>query len=145
MREIEADVSAGRRERLIARGGPPEYADPELFARVERVLTQAVEDRDPEVLLLQDLIGNDPDHNLRLPLALSSHRPGVGPMIVFLKRRLVLPLTRWLYTYTLENFRRQQRINRLLYACIEELAIENARLRAEVLRAAERSSNPARS
>ena len=39
---------------------------------------------------------------------------------------------RWLYEYSLENFRRQQRVNRLLFACIEELAIENAHLRKSV-------------
>ena len=37
----------------------------------------------------------------------------------------------WLYEYSLENFRRQQRVNRLLFAAIEELAIENARLRLQ--------------
>jgi hypothetical protein len=40
----------------------------------------------------------------------------VGPLIVFAKRRILLPLTRWLYEYSLENFKRQQAINRLLYA-----------------------------
>jgi hypothetical protein len=45
------------------------------------------------------------------------------------KRRLLLPLTRWLFEYSQENFRRQDRLNRVLFACIEELAIENARLR----------------
>ena len=43
--------------------------------------------------------------------------------------RLLLPLTRWLFEYSQENFRRQDRLNRVLFACIEELAIENARLR----------------
>jgi hypothetical protein len=49
--------------------------------------------------------------------------------VVFVKRRLLLPATRWLYEYSLENFRRQQRVNALLFACVEELAIENAKLR----------------
>jgi hypothetical protein len=33
-----------------------------------------------------------------------------------------------LYEYSLENFKRQERVNRMLFACLEELAIENARL-----------------
>jgi hypothetical protein len=53
----------------------------------------------------------------------------VGPLLIFIKRRVVLPLTRWLYEYSLENFRRQQKLNTILLACIEELAIENAKLR----------------
>jgi hypothetical protein len=36
---------------------------------------------------------------------------------------------RWLYEYSLENFRKQRRINTVMFACLEELAIENARLR----------------
>jgi hypothetical protein len=32
----------------------------------------------------------------------------------------------------LENFRRQQRLNRIVFACLEELAIENAKLRARL-------------
>ena len=40
-------------------------------------------------------------------------------------------MTRWLFEYSQENFRRQQRINAVLFACIEDLAIENARLRRE--------------
>jgi hypothetical protein len=38
----------------------------------------------------------------------------------------------WLYEYSLENFRRQQRLNRLLLAVVEELAIEHARMRLRV-------------
>jgi hypothetical protein len=55
----------------------------------------------------------------------------VGRVILFAKRRILLPMTRWLFEYSQENFRRQQRINAVLFACIEDLAIENARLRRE--------------
>jgi hypothetical protein len=132
MRDIEDALRAERRKRMLARGGPAEYGDPELFAAVERLLRRAIDERDPDVLLVHELIGSDPDRRLRLPLAFSSHRPVIGPALVFLKRRVLLPLTRWLYEYSLENFRRQDRINRLLFACVEELAIENGRLRREI-------------
>ena len=56
----------------------------------------------------------------------------VGPAIVFVKRRLILPLVRWLFEYADENFQRQEYVNRIVMACLEELAIENARLRAEL-------------
>jgi hypothetical protein len=58
----------------------------------------------------------------------------IGPAIVFVKRQLLLPLVRWLVEYNRDNFRRQQRVNRVLAACIEELALENARLRRELNR-----------
>jgi hypothetical protein len=65
----------------------------------------------------------------------------IGPLLIAIKRRLLLPLTRWLYEYSLENFRRQRRINSVLFACIEELAIENARLRQEIVAINERATD----
>jgi hypothetical protein len=37
-----------------------------------------------------------------------------------------------LFEYSQSNFRRQQRLNQILLACIEELAVENARLRKDL-------------
>ena len=48
------------------------------------------------------------------------------------KRRVLLPMLRWLFEYSQENFRRQQRLNRIVFACLEELAIENATLRQRI-------------
>lgn len=132
MREIEGDLRGERRERVLARGGPAEYRDAQLFAMVERVLRRAVESRDPEASLIPEILGDDEDWRLHTRLRFSSHRPVLGPVIVFFKRRMLLPLTRWLYEYSLENFQRQQRINRILFTCLEELALENARLRQEL-------------
>jgi hypothetical protein len=129
MREIEDDLRGERRARLVARGAPQEYRDPELFAAVESVLRRAVDSRDRDAVLLPELLGDEIEWRLQPELRFSSHRPVIGPVIVFLKRRVVLPLTRWLYEYNLENFQRQERVNRILFACVEELAIENAKLR----------------
>ena len=52
--------------------------------------------------------------------------------MVGIKRRILLPLTRWLFEYTLENFRRQHRLNLALMACVQTLAIEHAKLSREV-------------
>jgi hypothetical protein len=132
MREVEARARSARRARLARRRGASEYRDAALFEAVDRVLRRAVEDREPDALLLPDLLSDDDDWSLETSLRFSSHRRTLGPLIVFMKRRLLLPVTRWLYEYSLENFRRQQRVNRLLFACVEELAIENARLRQEL-------------
>lgn len=129
MREIEDEVREQRRARLIARGAPDEYRDEAVFAIVEQVLRRAVEDRDGQALLMPQLLDSDTDWELRLPLEFTSHRKLTGRLIVFVKRRLLLPLTHWLYEYSLENFRRQARVNRVLFASLEELAIENAKLR----------------
>ncbi|MGE3517742.1 MAG: hypothetical protein AB7J63_02225 [Vicinamibacterales bacterium] len=129
MREIEDDVRQVRRSRLLARGGADDYEDPALYAEVEEVLRRAIDARDPDALLLPDLLSGQPDWQLSLHLRYASHRPVIGRLLIALKRRLLLPVMRWLYEFSLENFRRQRHINEVLFACIEELAIENARLR----------------
>ena len=128
MHEIADDLRGERRQRALARGGPPEYRDPEIFAAVEGVLRRAVEGRDLDASLIPALLEDEEDSRLQTHLRFSSHRPLAGPMIIFMKRRILLPVMRWLYEYSLENFRRQQQVNRILFACLEELAIENARL-----------------
>jgi len=133
MREIEDEVREQRRRRILARGGPEEYEDEELFAVVEDVLRRAAQSRNLDALLLPELLDADRDWELRLPLEFKSHRPVTGPVIVFLKKRLLLPLVHWLYEYSLENFRRQRMTNKLLFASIEELALENAKLRRRLL------------
>ena len=129
MREIEDDVRHARRKRLLARGGAGEYRDPALYAGVDAVLRRAIDARDHDALLLPDFLSSEPDWNLALHLKYASHRPALGGLIIAAKRKVLLPLMRWLYEYSLENFRKQRRINTVLFACLEELAIENARLR----------------
>jgi hypothetical protein len=134
MQAIEDEVRQERRARIVARGGPVEYRDPELYALVERALRRAAERQDAAAspLLLPELAGDAADWRLQTHLRFASHRPLTGGLLVFVKRRLLLPLTRWLYQYAADNFRRQERVNRLLFACVEELAIENAKLRLEI-------------
>jgi hypothetical protein len=132
MREIEDDVRELRRRRLLARGGAGEYRDAAVYEGVDETLRRAIDGRDHDALLLPDLLSSDPEWQLSLHLRYASHRPLIGPLLIAVKRRVLLPLTRWLYEFSLENFRRQRRINTVLFAAIEELAIENSRLRQEV-------------
>jgi len=134
MREIEDDLRRERRARLLARGAPSEYRDADVFAAVEGVLRRAVEGRDHDAILLPELLAEEEEWRLQTRLRFASHRPVLGPVIIGFKRRVLLPIMRWLYEYSLENFERQQRVNRILFACIEELAIENARLRQDIQR-----------
>ena len=131
MRQIESDVRSGIRRRLV-RHGMPAYEDERVFERVRSLLQHAADGRDLDVLLLPELLGDQVEWKLEPTLKLSSHRPAAGPVILFFKRRVVLPLTRWLFEYSQDNFKRQDHLNRILLACIEELAVENARLRADL-------------
>ena len=131
MHEIEDRVRDELRRRLLARGGAPEYQDPEVFRSVDRLLRRAA-DRPDEHALVPEFLGPESDWRLQTHLRFTSHRRLMGPLVLFVKRRMLLPLTRWLYEYSVGNFERQERVNRLLIACIEELAIENACLRRDL-------------
>jgi hypothetical protein len=63
----------------------------------------------------------------------TSHR-GTGPasILTFVKQRLLMPVLRWLFEYSRDNFERQRRVNHVLFACIQELAVETALLRREL-------------
>jgi hypothetical protein len=137
MREIEDDVRDPVRRRLLARGGAPEYQDREVFRSVDGLLRRAFDGPESHALL-PEFLGPDADWRLQPDLKFSTHRTLAGPLVLFMKRQVLLPLTRWLYEYSAGNFRRQERVNRMLVACIEDLAIENARLRRDLDRLVER-------
>ena len=132
MADIRQRANAELRERTFDRGNTPEFSDAELFDLVERILRSAVDESDRKVLLLPEIISGNQDLTLEPSARLTSHRPVVGPLIVFVKRRLLQPLTQWLYEYSMDNFRRQAQINRITFAALQALAIENARLRIEL-------------
>ena len=129
MADIRIRANAELRDRACDRGNTPEFSDAELFDLVEQTLRGAVDDADRKVLLLSEILAGDKDVTLEPSARLTSHRPVVGPVIVFVKQRLLQPLTQWLYEYSMDNFRRQARINRITFAALQALAIENARLR----------------
>lgn len=132
MGDIEGDVRERLRRHVVKRGGASEYEDEAVFEYVRAVLARAADDRNLDALLLPELLDGDMEWELQTRLDLSTHRPGlVGGTILWAKRRILLPLTRWLFEYSQDNFRRQHHLNRVLFACIEELAIDNARLRRE--------------
>jgi hypothetical protein len=133
MREIEDRARDQVRRRLLAQGGAPEYQDPDVFRAVDSLLRRAADRPEPHALL-PELLGPPSEWQLQTHLRFSSHRRLLGSLVLLIKRRLLLPLTRWLYEFSADNFRRQDRINRMLIACIEELAIENARLHRDLTR-----------
>src|SRR5262245_49690979 len=113
MREIEDRVRDDLRRQLLARGGAPEYQDPEVFRSVDRLLRRAAE-RPAEHALLPEFLGPESDWRLQTHVRFLSHRKVTGPLVLFVKRRILLPLTRWLYDYMVENFQRQERVNQML-------------------------------
>jgi hypothetical protein len=132
MDELRARVRAELWARLLERGGSPEFSDRQLFEAVAHLFEEGLELRDRDALLLPELLRDETEWHLDTPLRFSSHRRRLGRAIIFAKRRLVLPLTRWLYEYTHVRFRRQHQLNRTFFALLEALAVENARLRRDL-------------
>jgi len=134
MAELQGRVRERLRADLLRHGASPSFADPQLFADVERVLHAGVDSGTSNALLLPELLGDPATWRLETALRLDSHRASAAAAVVtFVKRRLVLPAVRWLFEYNRDNFERQRRVNAVLFACVQELAIETAKLRQEVV------------
>jgi hypothetical protein len=132
MQELQGRVRERLRTQLLRNGASPAFEDPRLFAEVEALLQTATSVGDTDALLLPELLGDPETWRLQTALRYESHR-GAGPasVIIFLKRRVLMPVLRWLFEYSRDNFERQRRVNRVLFACVQELAVETARLRQE--------------
>jgi hypothetical protein len=142
--ELRERVRARLKQRLTLHGASPAFDDPELFADVERLLHTSIAEGDGNALLLSELLGDPDTWRLQTSLQYQSHRaPGAGAFVLFVKRRLIMPFVRWLFEYSRDNFERQRRVNQVLFACIQELAIENAALRRQMRqRSTEPSAHP---
>jgi len=133
MAEVHERVRGRLRERLLAHGASRAFEDPELFDAVERLLQAATSSGDAQTLLLPELLGDRDTWRLQTAMRYQSHRAsGVASVFIFVKRRLLMPMMRWLFEYSHDNFERQRRVNDVLFACVQELAIENARLHRDV-------------
>ena len=134
MSELQARVRERLRSELLRHGASPAFEDPALFADVEALLRRGTESASPPALLLPALLGDPDTWRLETRMQYRSHREGAGPFIIFVKRRLLMPVFRWLFEYSRDNFERQRHMNAVLAACVQELAIETARLRRDLHR-----------
>jgi len=134
MTELRGRVRERIRQQLLRHGASPELNDPAVFDAVDALLRRSTEGASPRALLLPELLGDPETWRLDTAMRYQSHREGVGGAIIFVKRRLLMPVLRWLFEYSRDNFERQRRMNEVLSACVQELAIETARLRQEIHR-----------
>jgi hypothetical protein len=131
MDAVRERVRAELHARLVAQGAGDDLGDRAVFDEVDRLIERALTHDDARALLLPTRLSEPwrPD----LSLDLTGHRGGVaGRAVHFAKARLVLPVVRWLFEYTAGNFRRQERVNVALMACLQALAADHARLKARV-------------
>lgn len=127
MAEVRARVRARMRAELARTAPESPLLDESVFAETEALLRRALDHR--RHLVLPALLVGDEEWELATSLRWTSHRPRTGALILWVKRRVLLPLTRWLYEYSRENFERQARINDTLMAAVETLAVETVLLR----------------
>jgi hypothetical protein len=132
MTELRGRVRERLRAQLLESGGSRAFEDPQLFAEVENLLHSAASTSDVDALILPELLGDPATWRLDTAMRYQSHRSaGAASVILFLKRRVFMPMFRWIFEYSRDNFERQRRVNRVLFACVQELAVETARLRRE--------------
>jgi hypothetical protein len=135
MADLQGRVRERLRLQLLQSGGSRAFEDPALFAEVEAMLDAAANTTGTSTLLLPELLGDPETWRLTTRAPYQSHRAaGAASFILFIKRRLMMPLLRWLFEYSRDNFERQRRVNDVLFACVQELAAETVRLRQEVRR-----------
>jgi hypothetical protein len=137
MSELQARVRERLRQHLLDHGASRAFDDPTLFADVERLLHAATQSGEASALVLPELLGDPETWRLQTAMRYESHRGhAAGGAMIFIKRRLLMPILRWLFEYSRDNFERQRRVNQVLFACVQELAVETARLRQELQRRA---------
>ena len=135
MTELHGRVRERLRAQVIASGGSSAFEDPALFADVEALLHTAASTFDSTKLILPELLGDPDTWRLNTAMRYQSHRTkGPASVLIFMKRRVLMPVLRWLFEYSRDNFERQRRTNLVLFACVQELAVETARLRRELRR-----------
>ena|SRR5436190_13638367 len=132
MAELQGRVRERVRAELVRHGASAALEDPALFADIDALLRAAIERSQPAALLLPELLGDPSTWRLDTAIKYQSHRGAAGAPIIFVKQRLLMPLLRWFYEFSRDNFERQRRINQVLFACVQELAIELAQQRREV-------------
>jgi len=132
MTELQGRVRERVRAELLRHGASRALEDPAFFAEIDAMLRAAIDRSQPAALLLPELLGDPSTWRLETAIRYQSHRGAAAGPILFAKQRLIMPVLRFFYEFSRDNFERQRRVNQALFACVQELAIETIRLRQEV-------------
>ncbi len=135
MDDVQQRVRDRLQEELRRHGASPSLADPDVFAAVDDLMRRSAAGARPGALLLPEVLGAPEAWRLDTAMRYRTHRQTLtGRLIIGVKRSVLMPVFRWLFEFSRDNFARQERVNQVLFACVQELAIENARLRADLQR-----------
>lgn len=131
MDEVRARVRAELYARMVHKGSGDDFDSRAVFDAVDELITRALAHDDVNGQIIAARVA--PPWQPSLSLDVASHRAGMaGRTIELAKSRLVMPVVRFLFEHVSENFRRQQRLNLALMACLQTLAADHVRLEARV-------------
>jgi hypothetical protein len=131
MAEVRRRVRARLQDELARTSPGSPLLDDEIMEGVEAIVDRIVAVRRRPSL--PGLLLPDEDWRAVTALRFTSHRPVAGGALVFVKRRILLPLMRWLFDYSRDNFERQAVVNEALLASVETLMVEVVTLRRQVV------------
>ena len=132
MAELHGRVRERVRADLVRHGASSAFDDPAVFTEIDAMLRTAIDRSQPAALLLPELLGDPATWRVDTAIRYQSHRGASAGPIIFVKRRVLMPVLRWFYEFSRDNFERQRRVNQVLFACVQELAIETTRLRQQL-------------
>jgi len=92
MEELHERVRERVRAELVRHGASAALEDRALFAEIDALLRSAIDRSQPAALLLPELLGDPSAWRLDTAIKYQSHRGAAGGPIVFVKRRLLMPV-----------------------------------------------------
>jgi hypothetical protein len=126
------DIMAYVQKRIEERRKGGVLYDDEIRAETGMWLSEVLVDRAHEDSALRHYLDTIGEWRQQLHPNLSTHRGFFGRVFLWIKKKILSPPFRWIIEQVEVNAWRQDRLNLSLLDLIEELAMENGRLKARL-------------
>lgn len=126
------EIMAHLRKRIEERHAGGACSRDEIRGETAIWLADVMSNRLSDDSVLQNYLDTLGLWRLQLHPNFSSHRGGIGRVLVWLKKRVLYPPLRWIVEVVEVNAWRQDRLNLSLLNLLEEMALEIGRLRARL-------------
>jgi hypothetical protein len=126
------DIMACVQKRIEERRKGGILYDDEIRAETGMWLTEVLIDRTHEDSALRHYLDTIGEWRQQLHPNFSTHRGFFGRIFLWIKKKILYPPFRWIVEQGEVNAWRQDRLNLSLLDLIEELALENGRLKARL-------------
>ena len=126
------DIMAFVQKRIEERRKGGVLYDDEIRSETGLWLSEVLVDRAREDSALRHYLDTIGDWRQQLHPNFSTHRGFFGRIFLWIKRKILYPPFRWIVEQNEVNAWRQDRLNLSVLDLIEELAMENGRLKARI-------------